>query len=60
MDLQSTFSLKACSQDPVLVLQISMHGRQPAIHMTFPLKKNMAVSVVLMIQNFLPDGNSMV
>jgi len=60
MDLQSTFSLKACSQDPVLVLQISMHGRQPAIHMTLPLKKNMAVSVVLMIQNFLPDANSTV
>jgi hypothetical protein len=52
--------LKACSRDPVLVLQISMHGKLPAIHKTFPLKKNMAVSVVLMFQNFLPDGNSMV
>ena len=58
MDLQSTFSLKAYSQDPVLVLQISMHERQPANHRTFPLKKNMAVSAVLMVQDFLPDGDS--
>jgi len=39
MDLQSLFLSQTYSQAPVWVLQISVHGMQPAIHRTFPSKE---------------------